>query len=88
MTAPTAAARAPRIPPGLQTLLDRIDAYGKAESLDSRDVGEIFRVKATTVTSWATSEQLSGLLLSRSIGWRFEKADLRAFATARYHAAR
>lgn len=88
MTAPTTTIRAGRVPPGLAELLERIDRYDGPDPLSSRDVAPLFGVTAKTVTSWATSEQLSGLLLSDHLGWRFTRSDLREFITKRYRAAR
>ncbi|KPM55807.1 hypothetical protein CcI49_23030 [Frankia sp. CcI49] len=76
-----------RVPPGLARILAPLDAYDGEEPFGAVTAARLLDVEPRTVTSWATARQLSGLLLSRSIGWRFTVVDLREFLTRRYYRA-
>jgi hypothetical protein len=79
---------APTVPAGLAAILRPVEEHDGPEPLDAATVAGLVGVKPETVTGWATSGRMSGLLLSRSIGWRFAKADIVAFLTKRYYTAR
>jgi hypothetical protein len=71
----------------LDQMLARLDTYDGPEPFGSVTAAQLLRVQPRTVVSWATSRQLSGLLLARSIGWQFTKADLARFLESRYYTA-
>ncbi|WP_368963378.1 helix-turn-helix domain-containing protein [Parafrankia sp. FMc2] len=75
------------VPPGLEALFARLDALPKDEFLTTPEVAELFRVKERTVGTWARTGRLAGVMISRSGGWRFSPADLKAFARRKYTAA-
>lgn len=77
-----------RVPPGLARILAPLDEYEGEEPFDAVTAARLVGVEPRTVTAWATGRKLSGLLLSRSIGWRFTLEDLREFLTGRYYTAR
>lgn len=76
----------PASPPGLAGLFERLDALPDGELLTAPQVAEIFDVKERTVTAWARSGRLNGVLFSRSTGWRFTPADVKTFAQRHYRA--
>lgn len=68
---------------GLAALFAALDAYGD-RLLDAYEVGEALNCKPRTVTFWATSRQLSGVLPSKAAGWGFTAADVKAFVRRHY----
>lgn len=78
---------APAAPPGLAEIFKRLDAYDGAQPFGARVAAGLLGVQARTVTGWATSRRLSGLLLARNRGWEFTVVDLKEFLAKRYHPA-
>ena len=89
MTAPTKAPRAAApLPPGLAAHLRRLDEYDGPDQLDAHEAAHLLQVTSKTVVGWATSRQLSAVLLPGRAGYRFTIPDLRDFLVKRYQRAR